>query len=131
MVKLSPEDVIELKKAGATEGLLAAILSTSGSAVKTPPGVVAPGASDSYVPSTPRIYVTAPSVTPGYYDNSYQDSSYYSPYSPYYYPYVGFGFGYYGGRYWGGHYGGHPYYGGGHGGYGGGGHGGGGHGGHR
>jgi hypothetical protein len=102
--KLSAEDVIELKKAGASENLLTALLGNAGAAARPSSAPSAPAQAVSPAPSTTVVYETTPSYSPSvYYDGYYP--AYYSPwYSGYYGPWLGFGV--YGGRSFGGFRGG-------------------------
>jgi len=103
VAKLSAEDVIELKQAGASEKVLAVALGNA--------PAPAPAYTPSYDQQVPRQTYTAPSTTvesaPYYYSPSVSYASYVD--APYYYPsyYYGYG-GYYGSycypRYYGGGY---------------------------
>ena len=78
--RLSAEDVVELKQAGASEKLLTSVLSNSSPkeqrpAPAEPRGVTAP-ATTTYVDSTPYYYTP----TTAYYSDSYYPSTYYAPY---------------------------------------------------
>ncbi len=111
VMKLSAEDVIELKQAGASEKVLSVALGNA-----PPP---APAYQPSYDQPVPRQTYTAPATTyvvdssPYYYQPSVSYASYVQ--SPYYYPSYGYYGGYYGSacypRYYGARYGGHPGYG--------------------
>jgi hypothetical protein len=92
--KLSAEDVIELKKAGASETLLAAVLGNAAPATRPSPAPSAQAYSESPAPSTTVVYDTTPAYSPSvYYDGYYP--GYYSPwYSGYYGPWLGVGFGF-------------------------------------
>ncbi|HVR85697.1 MAG TPA: hypothetical protein VMU54_15370 [Planctomycetota bacterium] len=82
----SPQDLVDLKQAGASEAVLAAVVESKG---KTPPPpAAAPNPSYTYAtPDYSSTYVyPAPDATYNYYD--YYDPYYY----PYGYPYWGFGF---------------------------------------
>jgi hypothetical protein len=109
VVKLSAEDVIELKQAGASEKVLSVALGNA-----PPP---APAYQPSYDQPVPRQTYTAPSTayvvnsSPYYYQPSVSYASYVE--SPYYYPSYAYYGGYYGyPRYYGGAYCGNRYYGG-------------------
>ncbi len=104
VVKLSAEDVIELKQAGASEKVLSVVLSSPAPAAPSEYKVEKP-----YAPTSTTTYVY--DSTPYYYPSSYYYTGY-SPYYPYYYSsycyprysycYPSFSIGFYGGRYWGG-----------------------------
>jgi len=107
LVKLSAEEVVELRQAGANNGLLVALLSTPSPASTVSPVYSPPVApSVTYVPPPSSVvYSTIPSDTSAVYDDFYP-GAYYSPsYSAYGAPSFGIGCGYYGGRYCGSRYG--------------------------
>jgi hypothetical protein len=82
LARLSAEDVVELKQAGASEKLLTSILSSPSSPDQKTvqkPAQPAP-ATTTYVDSTPYYYT--PST--GYYSDYYYPSTYYYPYYSYY-----------------------------------------------
>lgn len=78
VVRLSAADIVELKQAGASEKLLAAVLTSTPA-----PAPAAPAA------RTSTNTYTAPAASSYAYDSTpyyYSPSAYYSDYSPYYYP---------------------------------------------
>jgi hypothetical protein len=102
VAKLSADDLLELKQAGANNALLAALL-TGPTRATTPSPVYAPPVvpSDTYVPApSSPVYSTIPSYGPSDIYDDYYPSVYYSGgYSAYCGPSLGLGFGYCGGFY--------------------------------
>jgi hypothetical protein len=108
VVKLSADDVVELKQAGASERVLAAMMGTAPAAPAARPDVVERVVEKPvYVPQTTYVYSTPSYVYPtyssvwcyrhscydscgGYYRPYYYSSSYCYPRYSYYYPSVGF-----------------------------------------
>jgi len=78
--KLSADDVVELKQAGASERVLGALM---GSAPAAPARRVETVEQPVYVPQTTYVYSTPSYYTGGYYSPSYYYGSYYPSY---YYP---------------------------------------------
>jgi hypothetical protein len=110
VVKLSAEDLVELKQAGASEKVLSAVLSGS-VAAPTPEyrndrqaveRQVYSAPSTTYVYDSSPYYYPSAYYYPGYYSGYYPAYYYSSPYygSRYSYCYPSFGVGFYGGRYY-------------------------------
>jgi hypothetical protein len=87
VAKLSAEDVIELKQAGASEKVLSVVLGTAPAPAPAAPSYTpAPSSEYRSAPSTTYAYDSTPYYAPTYstYVDSYYSSPYYYPY--YYYP---------------------------------------------
>jgi hypothetical protein len=114
VVKLSADDLLELRQVGANDALLAAVLAAPSSSARPAPVYDTPAASSETVvlPSTSYVYSTTPSCSPTVVYEDYYPSVYLSGgNSGYCAPSFGLGYGVYSGRYCNG-YRGTRYYGG-------------------
>jgi hypothetical protein len=107
LVKLSADDVLELKQVGASNSLLAAVLAIPALEAPPSPVYVPPVSSDlPPPPSTTYVYATTPSYgSPIVDDDFYLTASYSLGYSGYCAPSYGLGYGYWGRPCSGGYYG--------------------------